>query len=112
MCPAAQQKTQHKQSEKKKEILLNFQNHKYNLKCCNRATGDDIRSLILSMYSERVLNTHVCQCAYSMFVNFFLPYITSIIEAGNDSSEVQEPTMKSEGKRDVSRRVDRIRDTE
>ncbi|TNN85896.1 hypothetical protein EYF80_003740 [Liparis tanakae] len=39
-------------------------------------------------------------------------YIPSIIEAGDDSSEVQEPTMKSEGKRDLSRRVDRRRDTE
>lgn len=37
---------------KKNDILLNLQNHKYNLKCCNRATGDDIRSLILSMHPE------------------------------------------------------------
>lgn len=36
-----------------------------------------------------------------------LQYIISIIEAGNDWSEAQEPTMKGGGKRDVSRRVER-----
>lgn len=51
-------------SEKKNDILLNLQNQKYNLKCCNRATGDDIRSLNPSMYPEWVLNTRGCQYAY------------------------------------------------
>lgn len=41
-----------------------------------------------------------------------LQYISSIIEAGGGviGFEAQEPTMKAEGKRDLSRRVDRIQD--
>lgn len=47
-------------------------------------------------------------CGIHDFTLQSLQYITSIIEAGNDSSEAQEPTMKAEGKRDLSRLVDRI----
>lgn len=47
-------------------------------------------------------------CGLHDFTLRSLQYITSIIEAGNDSSEAQEPTMKAEGKRDVSRQADRI----
>lgn len=41
-----------KTSEKENYILLNLQNQKYNLKCFNRAIGDDTRSLNLSMNPE------------------------------------------------------------
>lgn len=41
-------------------------------------------------------------CGLHDFTPQSLQYVTSIIGAGNDSSEVQEPTMKSEGKRDLS----------
>lgn len=41
-----------KTSEKENYILLNLQNQKYNLKCCDRAIGDDIRSLNPSMNPE------------------------------------------------------------
>lgn len=44
-------------------------------------------------------------CGLHDFTLQSLQYITSIIEAGNDSSEAQEPTMKAEGKRDLSRLV-------
>lgn len=50
-------------------------------------------------------------CGLHDFTLRGLQYITSIIEAGNDSSEAREPTMKAEGERDLSRRVDRILDT-
>lgn len=37
-------------------------------------------------------------CGLHDFTLQSLQYITSIIEAGNDSSEAQEPTTKAEGK--------------
>lgn len=49
-------------------------------------------------------------CGLHDFTLQSLQYITSIIEAGNDSSEAQGPTMEAEGKRDLSRLVDRILD--
>lgn len=47
-------------------------------------------------------------CGLHDFTLQSLQYITSIIEAGNDSSEAQEPTTKAEGKGALSRQVDRI----
>lgn len=56
---------------KKNDILLNLQNQKYNLRWCNRAMGDNVRSLIVSVYPEWVLDTRVCLYAYGSFI-FYL----------------------------------------
>lgn len=69
---------------KKNDILLNLQNHKYNLKCCNRATGDDIRSLILSMHPEWVV-IHVSICI--MVSLFFFHLKNNFIKNAQNWSE-------------------------
>lgn len=45
------------------------------------------------------------KCGIHVFTLQCLQYIISIIEAGNDWSEAQEPTLKGGAKRDVSRLV-------
>lgn len=63
---------------------MNLQNHKYNLKCCNRATGDDIRSLILSMHPEWVV-IHVSICI--MVSLFFFHLKNNFIKNAQNWSE-------------------------
>lgn len=44
-------------------------------------------------------------CGLHDFTLRSLQYITGIIEAGDDSSEAQEPTMKAGGKRGLVERI-------
>jgi len=57
----------------KNDILLNLQNYKYNLKCCNRATRNDVRSLVFSNLPS--MNKYAYM-ASSIFLYFLLKNIS------------------------------------